>query len=106
MKFYVELGRTPVQIRGVLKLNQYARTVSKILIILRTKKITEIVLHESEGKVMHGCRFSRKKLTSGTFEPLRKGASRTVKEIAFQFDIGEKTIAKFKMQKKREKIYR
>jgi hypothetical protein len=48
---------------------------------------------------MNGCRFSRKKLTSASFEPLRKGACQTVKEIAFQFDIGVETITKFKLQK-------
>ena len=52
---------------------------------------------------MDGCRFSRKKLTSATFEPLRKGARQTVKEIAFQFDIGVVTITKFKLKK--ENIY-
>jgi hypothetical protein len=60
--------------------------------------MTEIVLYESERKVMDGCRFSRKEITSATFEPLRKGALQTVKEIAFQFDIGVETITKFKLQ--------
>ena len=64
-----------------------------------------IVLYEGERKVMDGSRFSRKKLTSATFEPLREGASETVKEITFQFDTGITTITKFKMQKKKEKIY-
>jgi hypothetical protein len=36
------------------------------------------------------------KITSATFEPLRKGVRQTVKEIAFQFDIRVETITKFK----------
>ena len=35
---------------------------------------------------------------------LRKGARQTVKEIAFQFDIGVETITKFKLQKKKWKF--
>jgi hypothetical protein len=62
------------------------------------------VLYESERKVMAGNRFSRKKLMSATFEPLRKGARQTVKEIAFQFDIGVETITKY-LKFKKEKIY-
>ena len=33
---------------------------------------------------------------SATFEPLRKGARQTVKEISFHFDIGVEAITKFK----------
>ena len=64
-----------------------------------------IVSYESERKMMDGCRFPRKKLTFTTFESLRKGARQTVKEIAFQFDIGIKTITKFKLQEKRKFIH-
>jgi hypothetical protein len=64
------------------------------------QKITEIVLYESERKVMDSYRFSQKEITSTTFEPLRRGARHPVKEIAFQFDIAVETITKFKLQKR------
>ena len=46
--------------------------------------------------------FHGKKLTSATFEPLRKGACQTIKEIAFQFSIGVEIITTFKLKKKRK----
>ena len=71
------------------------------LSFVQKKKITEIVLYENERKVMHGCRFSWKKLTSAMLAS-KKGACQTVKEIAFQFDIGVETITKFKLQKRKK----
>ena len=89
----------------VLKLNECTRPVSRTLVYPSHKKITEIVLYESERRVMDGCWFSRKKWTSATFKPLRKGARQTVTEITFHFDTGVETITKFKMQKKRKFIH-
>jgi predicted transcriptional regulator len=60
-KFSVKLGMTPVQTRDLLKLNECARTVSRTLIYLSHKQIIDIVLYESEKKVLDGCRFSQKK---------------------------------------------
>jgi hypothetical protein len=52
------------------------------------------MLYESERKVMDSRRFSKKKVTSATFEPLRNGARQTVWKIAFQFNIGVATTHK------------
>jgi hypothetical protein len=60
IKFCLELGITPIQTKGLLKLNECARTVSRTLVYPLHKQITDIALFESERKVMDGCRFSWK----------------------------------------------
>ena len=57
------------------------------------------MLYKSERKVIDSGCFSGKKLTSATFESLRKGARHTLKKIASQFDI-----TKFKLQKRPKKM--
>jgi hypothetical protein len=102
IKFCVELGIIPVQIRNVLKLNECARTVSRTVIYPLHKNSRSSVIwewKEDDGRL--SVFTGEKKLTSGTFEALRKGARQTVKETAFRFDIGVETITKFKLQKEK-----
>jgi hypothetical protein len=51
---------TPVQSRDLLKLNNFARTVSRTSVYPSHKQITDKLLYKSERKVMDGCRFSQK----------------------------------------------
>jgi hypothetical protein len=60
IKFCIELGMTPVQTRDLLKLNDCATTVSRTLVYPSHKQITDIVLNESDRKVMVCCLFSGK----------------------------------------------
>jgi hypothetical protein len=59
IKFCIKLGMAPVQTRDLLKLTDCARTVSRTLVYPSNKEITDIVLYESERKVMDSCRFHR-----------------------------------------------
>lgn len=94
IKFCVELGRTPVQTKNMLKQTQCGRNVSRALVYRWHKRFSDKLFSESESKGAGRPSVITEELTSAVQELLENDARLTVRTMSSKFELGLPTAHK------------